>query len=247
MCIAITYIVIMQMKLRIRDLQTKEKPRERLVEHGPGALTDAELLAIILRSGGAKLSSLDLANYLLRDFNGLKGLMNTRYEELVRVKDMGPAKATCIKALAEIVLRVNFAAGPEKVKIHGPKDVFEHLRKDVYGLEKEHLYLLILDSRNYLISKELISIGTVNETLIHPREIYREAIYKNATSVILAHNHPSGDTAPSEDDIRVTGKIAEIGRLLSIPLIDHIVLSNDSYTSLKARNLFSIEHCEPTL
>ncbi len=231
----------MQMSLKIHDLQSSEKPRERLLNYGESILSDAELLAIILRSGGVKGSSLSLASVLLKKFSGLNGVIFARYEELVGIKDVGPAKATSIKAISEIALRLNMDSKVKKFKLSGPRDVFVYMKKSIYKKEKEHLYVISLDSRNFAISADLVSVGTVNETLIHPREVFREAIYKNATYIILAHNHPSGDTSPSEEDIQVTHRLVETGKIIGIPLVDHVILSNDSYTSLKSKDLINKE------
>lgn len=224
--------------LRICDLNTTERPRERLVSFGTGALADAELLAIILRTGGREESAIQISHELLKNFGGFKGLAETEITQLINYKNIGVAKACEIKAACEISLRLDFPVRNVKICISKPKDIFDLLRKDFYNKKQEHLYLISVDSRNKFISKNLISVGTLNETLIHPREIFKKALAVNAASIALAHNHPSGDGTPSSEDINVTQRIAKIGVEMGIPLLDHIVVTEETFVSIKALNLF---------
>ncbi|HSX39695.1 MAG TPA: DNA repair protein RadC [Candidatus Saccharimonadales bacterium] len=224
---------------KIKDLNFYEKPRERLITKGPDSLTDAELLAIILGSGGKNTSVLNLAQQILTKFGNLTNLLNTEFEQLKNIKHVGTAKACSIKAACEIGIRIATQPLAKKSKISKPIDVYKVLKKDLFEKSKEHLYLLSLDSRNNLIAADLLSIGTINETLVHPREIYRQALARNAVSIIIAHNHPSGNANPSAEDLLVTERIAKTGIELGLPLIDHIIISGDSYISLKALKLFS--------
>ncbi|MBP7927550.1 DNA repair protein RadC [Patescibacteria group bacterium] len=224
---------------RIKDIELKNRPRERLQAAGGGVLTDAEVLAIVLRTGGKTISALDLAQHLLIKYANLITVINTDIEQLKNEPNMGYVKATTLSAVNEIAKRVLLETKEPQIKIVRPTDAYALLKKDLYSKDQEHLYLISLDSRNNYISKDLICIGTVNETLVPAREIYRKALLKNATFVILAHNHPSNDPTPSPQDLLVTEKIALVGKELGIPLIDHIIVTNTTFTSLKALNLFS--------
>jgi DNA repair protein RadC len=209
-----------------------------MVNFGAQALSDSELLAIILRSGGRQESAIQIAQQLLKNFGGFKELAETDIKQLINYKNIGVAKACAIKAACEISLRVSFSINTEKICINKPKDIFELLRKDFFNKKQEHLYMISMDSRNKLITKDLISVGTLNETLIHPREIFKKALAINASSIALAHNHPSGDPTPSSEDISVTQRIAKIGIEMGIPLLDHIIIAEDTFVSIKALNLF---------
>lgn len=220
---------------KLKELFRRERPRERLVNKGAPALTNSELLAIILRSGGKKSSVLDLSNDILIKFGGLVGLVSADFHELLRIKDLGVAKATSIMALSELSIRISQEKVGERKQIVSPNDVFKIIKKEFFGKSTEHLYLLTLDTRRKLISKDLISVGTLNETLVHSREIYRVAVSKNASSIILAHNHPSGDLTPSDEDIDVTKRVAAAGEIIGISLIDHVIVSDSDFVSIKAR------------
>ena len=220
----------------IKDQNRHDKPRERLRSLGATSLSDKELLAIILRSGGKSNSVINISGRILDEFGGLKGLMEADLHQISAVKYIGPAKASSIKAVFEIALRIIATEQKESFSITRPSELYEIVKKDLYGKTKEHLYVISLDSRNKCISKDLISIGTVNETLIHPREIFRTALHKNATYIALAHNHPSGDTTPSDEDIKVTQRVASAGSILGVSLIDHLVVSDRTFTSIKSMN-----------
>lgn len=222
----------------IKDLGNNEKPRERLVNLGSHALSDSELLAIILQSGGKDESVLDLSRKLLVSFNGYKGLREASVEQLKVFKNIGMAKAVAIIAVCEIALRLNLSDEKEIKYVKFPKDAFNILKKDLFGKKREELYLISLDSRNKVIAKDRISIGTVNETIVHPREVFRQALLRNAVSIVLIHNHPSQETTPSSEDLIVTETIAKAGGLLGIALVDHIIISNTEYCSLKALGVF---------
>jgi DNA repair protein RadC len=224
--------------MKIKDLQKEEKPREKLIEKEAENLTDIELLAIILRSGERNYSATELARDLLNTFGGIKGLLSADIEGLKNFKGIGTAKATSIKALEEISKRYLEPIKKPETYIKSPKDAYEIIRKDIINKNQEYLYLLSIDSRNKLISKDVISKGTVNETLIHPREIFRKAISKNACGIILIHNHPSNKCNPSDEDIKVTRRIYKAGIDIGIPLIDHLIVTDNDFTSMKAQSLF---------
>ena len=225
--------------MKIKDLQREERPREKMVEKGAEELTDIELISIILRSGGRNESVVDLSRQLIIRFKGLKGLLSADINELVIFNNLGIAKASSIKALEEISKRYIRPDYSKEYFVKTPKDVFNLIRKDLLNKEQEYLFLLSLDCRNRLLSKDLISKGTINETLIHPREVFKKALMKNACSIILAHNHPSNNASPSTEDINITKRIFRVGVEMGIPLADHVVLTNNDYSSMKAQKLLT--------
>jgi DNA repair protein RadC len=226
------------MNYRIQDLNKDEKPREKLMKFGATVLSDAELIALLIGSGGKDSSALDTAREILGTFNGLQGLLDTQIQQLTTIKYINEAKACSIYASLEIGLRIKTANNDYlQTEVQKPKDVFSLLHKEMYKKAKEHLYMLSINSRNKLISYDLISVGTVNEALISPREVFKQAFVRNAVGIILAHNHPSGDPDPSDSDISITNTVARSGQLLGIPLIDHIIISDDRFVSLKSLRL----------
>lgn len=226
--------------MKIKDLQKEEKPREKLIEKGPEALTDIELLALIIRSGGKDVSATSLSRELILKFGSLKSVLLADIEQLKNFKNIDIAKATSIKAVEEMSKRYLTPFVEDARKIRSPKDVYDLIRRDIINKEEEYLFLICLDSRNRLISKEVISKGTINETLIHPREIFKKALNKNACSIILAHNHPSNESDPSDEDIKVTKRIFRVGIEMGIPLTDHLIVTSRDFMSMKAQNLISI-------
>ena len=228
----------MKAQVKIKNMSWHERPRERLYAQGVAALSDTELLAIVLRIGGTDISAIELAHLLLHKFNGLSGVLGATVSELQNTKYIGPAKATAIKAVSEALLRVSTTGPAQNFYIKCPADCFLYIKRDIKFKSKEHLFTLNLDARRKVISKTLISIGTVNETLVHPREVFREAIKSNAVSIILVHNHPAGDTNPSVADIKLTKRLSRIGRRLGIKVLDHVIVCDTTYTSLKALNVF---------
>lgn len=225
----------MQLPLEFNTIQ--DMPRERLYKHGVENLSDSELLSILLRTGNKKDSVYELANMLIKKYKSFSELAKCSAKQLESISGIGPSKVTTIKAALEIGMRVALESGLQQKKITCPNDVFLLLRKDIISKIQESLYVICLDARNNIITHKLITIGTVNETLIHPREIYKVAIEYNAVSVIIAHNHPSNDPTPSQADIAFTKKLTTVGDMISIPLVDHIVLTSTKYISLKAENL----------
>lgn len=225
--------------MKIKDLQTEEKPREKLIYKGLDSLTNVELLAIILRSGGKGCPATSLARDLLNKYSGLRNLLNVDIQELINFKNIGYAKASSIKVLGEIVKRSTLEdQGLEKV-IKKPEDAYSLVKGDLFGKDQEYLILVTLNSRSKVISKDIIFKGTLTETLISPREIFKKALSKNASSIVLAHNHPSNEAWPSEEDIRVTRKISKVGIDIGIPLTDHLIVTNTDFISMKAQRLFS--------
>ncbi|NMB69934.1 DNA repair protein RadC, partial [candidate division WWE3 bacterium] len=205
---------------RIRDLNKDEKPREKFINKGAVSLTDEELIALLLCTGGTDLSAIDLAREILKSAGGLANLNKYDIQKLLSHKYVNSAKAVVIKAAVEIARRINYYSAPSTKQIIKPEDVFNILRKDFIGQTKECLMLISIDSRNKFISKDVISVGSINETIVSPREIFAVALNKNAACIIIAHNHPSNDPAPSNEDINVTKKISTLGKAMNIPLLD---------------------------
>lgn len=223
--------------MKIADLEPNEKPREKIRMYGPKALSNAELLAIILRTGDRENSVLDLSRKILRQYSDLQNLTNAELEELTALDGLGPAKASAVLALCEISKRINLPTATLDTKIRSPKDVFSLMRRELCFDRTEKLYLLSINSRGKCIAKDMITSGTINETIINSREIFQKAFSRNAQSVILVHNHPSGETTPSTEDIKATKAVSEAGNKIGIPLLDHIIIANGSFVSLKQLGL----------
>ncbi len=221
----------------IRDMAEENRPRERLMQVGAQAVSTAELLAIILRTGVGGENVLRLAERLLSEFRDLPGLAKASIAELTKVKGVGPAKAIEIKAALEIGRRLMASAPQEKARVSSPADAANLLMSEMMFLEQEHLRLILLDTRNGVISTPTIYVGSLNTSVVRIGELFRAAIKENAAAFIVVHNHPSGDPSPSPEDVNVTRQIAQAGKLLDISLLDHIVIGHQRYVSLKERGL----------
>ncbi len=200
-------------------------------------LSDSELLAIILQSGIKKMNVMEISTHILKEYSGFRGLYKTSLNELSKKKGIGKIKAIRILAALEIGRRI--LKKPEnKINLKSPYYVWELLQYEIIGKRVEHFYVLILDNKNNCLKKSLISKGTVSETIAHPREIFLSGVKEGASSIIIAHNHPSGDVTPSRDDIVTTKRIYEAGRILGIPLVDHIIVTANNYFSFKEEGYF---------
>jgi DNA repair protein RadC len=224
---------------RIKDLDNCERPREKIIGNGTTHLTDVELLAVILRTGGKGKSALKLARDLLNRYGNFQNLSGTEVEELIRFENIGKAKATTIKAALEISKRLLYPINATNTKIRSPEDIFRIVAKELCFDTVEKLLLISIDSRGRLIAKDVLTTGTLNETIINSREIYQKALARNACSIIIAHNHPSGDIAASQEDIEVTKSVYETGKLIGVPLLDHLIVGKNQYTSLKQLGVFN--------
>jgi DNA repair protein RadC len=220
--------------ITIRDIEETDRPRERLLELGPGVLSDADLIAVLFGSGSAGESVTEVAARVARSVN-LRRIRNVSVEELVGIKGMGPARAAQLLAAAEIGRRL-WPDGDQIPLIRGPESVYE-LTHDIRHSNREHFIGFYLNSRNQVLRREIISIGSLNASIVHPREVFVPAIAVSAASLILAHNHPSGDPTPSEEDLAITRRIHEAGRLLGIELLDHVIVAREAYASFKERRL----------
>lgn len=226
--------------LMIADMAREERPRERLMLYGANALANRELLAILLRTGVQGCSVLDLAEQVLSAFDGLRGLSQTSVAELSEaVHGLGPAKAAQILAALELGQRAATLRPDERPQVKSPGDAANLLMGDMAYFQQEHLRVLILDTRNYVVNNWRNSLykGTLNSSVVRVAEVFREAIRCNAAAIIIAHNHPSGDPSPSPEDIRVTRQIRQAGELLDIELLDHLVIGAQKHVSMKEKGL----------
>lgn len=218
----------------IKDLPSAERPRERLIRYGPRSLSTAELLAIVLRTGTRQRSALALAEQLVADHNGLQGVATATVEELARLSGVGPVKAVQIAACVELGRRLEAQRGSdERQCIRSPEDAARILMPEMRDAAKETFRSLLLDTRNRVIRQTVVSIGTLDSSVVHPREVFRDAIAASAASILVAHNHPSGDPTPSPEDRKVTDRLAQAGQLLGIELVDHLVIGDGRWVSLK--------------
>ncbi len=223
----------------IHDLPLAERPRERLLRLGVESLSTHELLALILGRGIKGESVWVTAQNLLTKFGNLNNIASASVAELRQVKGIGIAKATQIKAAVELSRRLDAApAQLSQMKIKCPEDVIGTVKNKLKGKKKEHFVVLSLDTRNHPIDIQIVSIGNLNSSIVHPREVFKEAISSCAASVIFVHNHPSGDPEPSEEDIKLTKRLVEVGEILGIEVLDHIIVCDRNYVSMKARKLF---------
>lgn len=227
------------MKYRIKDLPENERPRERLETHGPHALSNPELMAIILRTGTSSSTAVELASALLAHFGSLKALSSATTSEIAEIKGIGPAKACQIAAAFELGRRAAGHMDSRKPKITSPDILADLLMGSLSDQKQEVFMTALLNAKNELMRVVTVTTGTLTSSLIHPRETFRTAITDGCFSVILVHNHPSGDPAPSEEDIKVTRKLVDAGTLLGIKVLDHIVIGNNSFTSMKDRGIIS--------
>lgn len=219
----------------IRDVPEEERPRERLVNKGAQSLSNQELLAIILRTGTINESVLQVSQRVLQYFEGLRLLKNASIEELMQIKGIGKAKAIQILASLELGQRIVQLHPDEKYTIRSPEDGANYVMEELRFLQQEHFVTVYLNTKNQVLHKQTVFIGSLNASIVHPREVYKEAIRRSAASVICFHNHPSGDPSPSREDIEVTKRLAESGKLLGIELLDHIIIGDKQYVSLKER------------
>jgi DNA repair protein RadC len=222
---------------RITDLELTDRPRERLAAAGAQALSNPELVAILLRSGVPGMNAVRLAEELLRSARGLLGLHQMPYEELCRLRGIGPAKAAQLQAAIELGRRLAAASPEERPSVQSPQEAAALVQYEMGALEQEHLRVLLLDTRNRLIGIREVYRGSLNSSLIRIGEVFRDAVRNNAASVIVVHNHPSGDPTPSPEDVAVTRAMAEAGRLLDIPVLDHLIIGRTAHVSLKSRGL----------
>lgn len=225
------------MELMIRDVHVADRPRERLIRQGAMSLSNQELIAILLRTGTKDESVLQLANRILLYFEKIHELKDATIEEMTAIKGIGEAKAVQLLAAVELGRRLAQQQTDEKFTIRSPKDAADYLMADMTSLKQEHFVVLFLNIKNQIMHKQTIFVGSLNASIVHPREIFREAVRRSSASIICAHNHPSGNPAPSPEDIDVTKRLAEAGSIVGVELLDHVIIGDHQFTSLKEKGV----------
>ncbi len=221
----------------VKDLPADERPRELLLSKGSASLSNAALLAILLRTGTSRESVIRLAEQLLAKHGGLAGLGRLAPEEMCRLKGIGPAKAVTVAAAVELGKRLAALAGSERPVVRSPRDAADLVLPRLRFEKKELFVALLLSTKNHVLAMPTLAVGTLSASVVDPRELFRAAINHNAASVVLVHNHPSGDPAPSDEDIALTRKMIEAGRLLDISVLDHLIIGDGKYVSLKEKGI----------
>lgn len=219
--------------LCVKEMALEERPREKMLTKGEKSLSNAELLAIILRTGTKKQSVLELANYIInKDSQGIRWLNDITIEELCEIDGIGISKAAQIKASLELGIRIS-SAKPIRYKVTNPWDIYKYYMDSLRYLNKEIFKIILLNTKNKIICDIDISVGTLNMSVVHPREVFREAIKRSSNKIILMHNHPSGNIEPSNEDKNVTSRLVKCGELIGIEVIDHIIIGDGLYYSFK--------------
>jgi DNA repair protein RadC len=223
----------------IKELPQEERPREKMLTKGAQALSNADLLAILLRTGTKNDSVLRVAERLLKKYEdmGIAALSGLGPQEISKIKGIGPAKAVTVAAAIELGKRLNGGISAERVIIRSPQDAANLLMARLRYETREHFIVLLLSTKSHVLATPTISIGSLNASIVHPRELFREVINHSAASIILAHNHPSGDPTPSSEDIGLTRKLVDAGKILEIPVLDHIIIGDNKYVSLKEKGI----------
>lgn len=217
----------------MKDIPVEERPRERIIKYGASRLSNEELLSIILRCGTKNKSVNDLSRDILKEFNGLANLKNATINRLNNINGMGISKSSIILSIVELGRRIYLESNNNKVVLKNPKSIYEHTKYLFNDKKQELFYCLYFNNKQELIGEELLFIGTVNRSITHPREIFKSAYLYSASSIVCLHNHPSGDVTPSQDDIIFTKALVEIGMIQKIPVLDHIIVSNNNYYSFQ--------------
>lgn len=220
---------------RIRDIVKDDQPRERLLMEGVSSLSNTELLAVLLRTGTKEESVLALAGRILHHFDGLRMLKDATVEELTGINGIGIAKAAQLIAAFELGRRIVQLEYKERYSIRSPEDCAKYMMEEMRFLQQEHFVCLYLNTKNQVMHRQTVFIGSLNASIVHPREVFREAFRRSAASIICLHNHPSGDPAPSREDIEVTKRLAECGRIMGVDLLDHIIIGEHRFVSLKEK------------
>lgn len=227
----------MKDNLKIMDLPKNERPRERLFRYGSEALSNSELLAVILGTGIKGENIVSLSSRIIKDNGGLNGVFNSDLEDFVSISGVGKAKAAKILAMVELSKRFKSYKDGYDYKICSPQDAAVLVMEEMRGMKQEHLKVILLNTKNMVIGIKNVFIGTLNSSIVHPREIFFYAIKKNSASIILCHNHPSGDPSPSGEDENVTLRLKKCGELLGIQLVDHLIIGNGIFISLKEKGI----------
>ena len=220
----------------IKEIPNIERPRERLKNYGVDHLSNEELLSIIIGSGTKNMSCKELSLEIMKEIKDITNLKDLTVEKLIKIKGVGISKASNILASAELGKRV-YQTKTNDVELNNPDKIYEYVKDLFISKKQEYFYTLYLDNRNHLINKKLLFIGTINKSVVHPREIFKYAYLYSATSIIVVHNHPSGDIKPSKEDMLVTSNIVNIGNINKIPVLDHLIVGNNNYYSFNDNGL----------
>ncbi|MBQ6446975.1 MAG: DNA repair protein RadC [Bacillus sp. (in: Bacteria)] len=221
--------------LLIKDFPNDERPRERFIKQGPESLANHELIALLIQTGSKNESVLTLANKLLIHFDGLRLLKDASLDELKAIKGIGTAKAIQLMAAIELGRRVSNLEFTDRYCIRSPEDAAKYMMNEMKFLSQEHFICLYLNTKNQVMHKQVVFIGSLNASIVHPREVFKEAFRRSAASIICLHNHPSGDPSPSREDIEVTKRLVECGKIIGIDLLDHIIMGENKFISLKEK------------
>jgi len=223
--------------IKIMDLPEMERPRERLLRFGPECLSNSDLLAIILRTGTKHEDIISLSNRVLKESGGLNGLLHMTVTDYKKLIGIGNAKATALIALTELCKRIKSYRSGDDYKIVSPKDAADLLMEEMRYLKKEYLKVILLNTKNVVLTIKDVSVGSLNSSIVHPREVFTYAVRDSSSSIIICHNHPSGDPSPSEEDINITRRLSESGKILGIELLDHIIIGDGTFVSLKEKGI----------
>ena len=211
----------------------EERPMEKMILYGEKSLSNAELLAILLRTGTKKRNAIELANYIInKDLQGIRSLQDLTIEELCEIDGIGKSKASQIKAALELGIRIS-SAKPNKYKVKNPWDIYKYYMESLRYEQKEIFKVVLLNTKNEIITDVDVSVGTLNSSLVHPREVFKEAIKRSSNKMILIHNHPSGSVEPSKEDKNITDRLLKCGEIIGIEVIDHIIIGDGLYYSFK--------------
>lgn len=227
----------LEYRFTIKELPEEERPREKLIKYGAESLTNAELLALIIRIGNRERTAVELAQDILNHYGGIKGLNYSGISELISIKGVGKAKAVQIMAVLELSKRLATLNGEVKEVIKTPEDVANLVMPELRFFTQEVFKLVLLDIKNQVLALPVISKGGLSSSIVHPREVFKEAIKKSAAAVILVHNHPSGIPEPSKDDIKITRRLIDAGNIIGIDVLDHIIIGDGIYLSMKEKGI----------
>lgn len=224
-------------RLTIKKLPANERPRERLIQYGEESLSTAELLGIIIKDGTKDHTAVDLARQIIHEFGSLNMVSSASIAELCKIKGIGPAKAATIKAVFSLAKRFSADELESRKKFTSSLDIFNHFHSRLRNLKKEVSYAILLDNKNRIIKEIRISEGSLTASIVHPREVFNPAIKESASAIVFVHNHPSGDPTPSDEDLEVTRRLVETGKIIGIKVLDHVVIGNRIYTSFVDKGL----------
>ncbi len=218
--------------MKVKDLPLKERPRERLMEYGKENLSNEELLSIILKTGNGKLSVKEVSNNVLNYFNGINNLKDATKEQLQQIKGIGLVQALTLLSVVELGKRIYMNGNiSDKLLLTSSNSIYNYMKYQLYDKKQEYFYCLYVNQRKELIERKLLFMGTLNRSVVHPREVFKNAYLCSASGIICVHNHPSGNVNPSREDIRLTNSLVELGQVNGIPIIDHVIIGDNDYYS----------------